>query len=608
MFIDSNEGKKLRRFLFFAFLVLGIFFRIQGLDKESLWEDELAQVFACQDGIQDLSTRIQLHLSPPLHYLFTWFVLRFEGWLPVSLEALVRSPSVLASIATLVVIFFDLTDHPESESNAPLLTFAAVALSTMLIVHGQEARMYSFLFLFSILSWRYLERRNFTGWTIVNVLGIATHYFFPLLIVAQIVAYRGMFLCKLRQTGNLGLGVQLIALLALTPLFFEQLGLVSSIAAYRYGHAADVRFFPAILSEFFFPFSASTLLGGILITLAIVGASTKRTENRIVLVWALVPLLLSWALSFFANITTTKNLIIVLFPTIALIADGIDVLVKKVPLPRVICLAVLTFALLGLHGYSLYFYKTNIHREDFRAAADYIEAKASEEMVLVEYAPWFGPVYLERRGVDPRRVISFSPVHESEAPQKVVFFDMVKTIKPSVLLLRNLAPSFDREVVNLGRFEPIEAFTGLSMYRRSHDPTSVVKFDTEGILSAQVCRKKETGELFLVTRLCCTKRPESTPPDPLFLKIKMDDTPRFRWKVSPFQGAVPEAYWPTHPFAFVATIPLENMGTPQNKLKVSFLDRYQETVAIKKTYQTCDEMMLSGNEPNETTREPAYAR
>jgi hypothetical protein len=184
----------------FALLVAGSFLRFSTIDSRGLWVDEAVTIhqttrslgFAIASQIDDI--------HPPLFHILTWAWIRVWG----AGEVAVRSLSTLFGIAAILAaawvgtLLFD--------RRAGLLAACVVTFSPFHIWYSQEARMYSMLFFFSLMSLGFFalaikrnRLRDWFGYAVMTACGMFVHYFF-LFLVAGEAAYFLLFEVAGRET------------------------------------------------------------------------------------------------------------------------------------------------------------------------------------------------------------------------------------------------------------------------------------------------------------------------------------------------------------------------------------------------------------------------
>jgi uncharacterized membrane protein len=214
-------------------VLVGAALRFYGLDVQSLWNDELSSWEQSHQRTlaEVIAVGVRPDVHPPGYQVLLYYV---ERWLGDSEEAL-RFPSAVAGVLAIVAVFF-LGKQLYSQREG-LIAAALVAFSYQPIYYSQEARAYSFLLLFSILSSHFwfriagrLEARRApdlpsqVGYVACAIVAIYLHYFGLLLVGLQLA---GLFaLCAIRprdlaRVAALGLAVAL-AYAPWLPYFLEE--------------------------------------------------------------------------------------------------------------------------------------------------------------------------------------------------------------------------------------------------------------------------------------------------------------------------------------------------------------------------------------------------
>ncbi|MBD1922883.1 glycosyltransferase family 39 protein [Microcoleus sp. FACHB-831] len=210
------------RFLIVAILVLGIFFRFLNIDKKIYWFDETFTSFRIAGyteteaiaqlseqkviGIEDLQKYQRLNPSktvvdtikglaleepqlPPLYFVLTRFWVQMWGSTPT----VTRSFSALISLLAFPCLYWLCRELFEP----PLVAWVAIAIvavSPFHILYAQEARPYSLWIVTILLSsasllraMRLKTRGNWTLYAITTALGLYTHLFSGLVVIAHAI-------------------------------------------------------------------------------------------------------------------------------------------------------------------------------------------------------------------------------------------------------------------------------------------------------------------------------------------------------------------------------------------------------------------------------------
>ena len=180
----DHKSNKIHYILLGIVLIIGIIIRIWGLWDKSLWIDEMySYLFSSQKTFFGSFVYMFSDLSPPIYYLslYLWLKL-FENS-----EFMIRFPSFLAGIASIIVIYFltKKTFNKQIALGAAILT----GLSPVMLYYSQEARPYSLFALFSIVAVLFwvqiikkinnneeLDTKTLLKYSSFSLLAIFTHY------------------------------------------------------------------------------------------------------------------------------------------------------------------------------------------------------------------------------------------------------------------------------------------------------------------------------------------------------------------------------------------------------------------------------------------------
>ncbi|HAF95397.1 MAG: hypothetical protein A2X34_05225 [Elusimicrobia bacterium GWC2_51_8] len=147
-------NKKRTTIILAILIAAGGFLRFYGLSRESLWFDELFSVLvtsssrmAVVEGFSSVVSTIKnLDTSPPLYYFIPYFIQKYIG----NSEGLLRFPSAVFGFFSILAIYF--TGKRFYSYKEGLIAAGLMAVSGSCINYSQEARPYSLVLLFSILS------------------------------------------------------------------------------------------------------------------------------------------------------------------------------------------------------------------------------------------------------------------------------------------------------------------------------------------------------------------------------------------------------------------------------------------------------------------------
>lgn len=189
-------------------LFFGSALRLYGLDIQSLWHDELATwQISSQKEITDVIKSASTDKHSLAYYVFLFFVEKYIG----DSEVILRLPSALAGILSIFMMFALGTRFYSRKEG--LIAAALVAFAWLPIFYSQEARAYSMLLLFAMIStycWFVLlqQLQNnklkpryliISAYVVSAIIACYLHYFGLLLIALQGLAATIFFLKKRKQ-------------------------------------------------------------------------------------------------------------------------------------------------------------------------------------------------------------------------------------------------------------------------------------------------------------------------------------------------------------------------------------------------------------------------
>ncbi|WP_340817854.1 glycosyltransferase family 39 protein [Methanolobus sp. WCC4] len=174
-------------------LVIGTSMRFYGLDIQSLWVDELYTITNASFSLAYLFDTLSYDVHPPLHNLFLFLWMKLFGDSEVS----VRLPSAMAGFLSMIAMYH----YTKQFYGKNIATSATILLSLTFagIYYSQEARSYSFLLLFSIVSTflfmkivttpeeNKVNYYHYAFYSVIAILISYTHYFGLLLIILQCI-------------------------------------------------------------------------------------------------------------------------------------------------------------------------------------------------------------------------------------------------------------------------------------------------------------------------------------------------------------------------------------------------------------------------------------
>ncbi|HET6351025.1 MAG TPA: glycosyltransferase family 39 protein [Coriobacteriia bacterium] len=184
-------GKRLRALVaLLAITIVGAALRLWTVTSRGLWLDEASQIGQFNGTVWDTIVSQVGGTHPPLYHICMHF---WTHWFGTS-EFALRSMSLCVGVVSIPVAYWAATTI--YDRRVGLLTATVVAFSPYHIWYSQEARMYSMMFLFGLLSLGTfviaLRENTFKRWLIygiVTLFGLFTQYFFLLLLGGQFLYY-----------------------------------------------------------------------------------------------------------------------------------------------------------------------------------------------------------------------------------------------------------------------------------------------------------------------------------------------------------------------------------------------------------------------------------
>jgi len=327
--------------LLFLLISLGSFLRLYKLDNKGLWFDEIGEVIvASSNSISDVLLGASHHLAPPLDYLILHVFLHFGNS-----DFIVRFPSVIFGILSIPLIYKIgklLFGVKEGLIGAFLLSIAP-----MHIWYSQETRMYSLFVFLSLLSLLFFIKAinentvmTWLGFIISTTLNMYTHYFAFFIILIYLLFLivlvfknrdftdKNMFLIQMDKTTLfhfiLSISVVFLFYIPQISILLRQTSGLNGILSY--GLPPTLYFFEMILYKMG-PWNIPGLvayLGLFLYGLWHIFKTEHRDQIILLALWTIVPIMLSFMLTYTRGpMTTERNLIFVLPIFLLLISKGI---------------------------------------------------------------------------------------------------------------------------------------------------------------------------------------------------------------------------------------------------------------------------------------------
>ena len=420
-----------------AIVVAGLALRLSTIATRGLWLDEVVSI---DQAGRSLSAAIMTQVGgvhPPLFHILMHYWIGLFG----TGEVAVRSFALLFGVAAIVAAYW--AARTLFDGRVGLIAAGIVALSPYHIWYAQEARMYTMMLFFGLLSVGCLGlavRRGTPGrWTAyfgVTLLGLFTHYFFAFLVLGEVL-YFLVFevfgrLSALRREGRRStswkrpwrvfsdvpaLGPWLVAMVAMSlalgawvtwAIILPQVTmggspLIGSItsAGLGYGQAAPsfaVRFNDVVLTlvEMTSGFHPEPVMFGLVATwpviiylmLLLLGRLSPMRRETVMLVWCTSGILVVWALGQWqGQVLASRYFMALAAPAGLLVARLLD----RIPLRARTAIALVGIALAVVAWTDQSFDRANMMRYDNREAISYVARNYRAGDAIV-YEPFYTDV------------------------------------------------------------------------------------------------------------------------------------------------------------------------------------------------------------------------
>jgi mannosyltransferase len=227
--------------------LLGAALRFYAIGRQGFWLDEsYSDYLVRQTPGHMLGLIPHLESTPPFYYCVAWVWTRIFGFGPAGLKSL----SALCGTLTVPVAYATARKLLPSP-RAALILAALAACNPMLIWYSQEARAYAMLVLFAattVLAFAYVRERPrrmaVAYWVLACVIALITHYY-ALIVVAPEAAWL-LYEHRRSRAVQLGIGVIILAGLALLPLALQQLSTRNNHWIARASYLMRLRQIPAL--------------------------------------------------------------------------------------------------------------------------------------------------------------------------------------------------------------------------------------------------------------------------------------------------------------------------------------------------------------------------
>jgi len=417
--------------------------RFHLLDAKSFWFDEGVSVaIARLDWYNFARILWRREANMSLYYLFLHFWLHFGGT-----SFFVRSLSVLFAIASVPAIY--LLGQRLFDSRVGLIAAALLAVNAYHIQYSQDARSYSLMVLFCLLSSLYLlksldnpSRRNRAVYIVSSALAIYAQFFAGLLVIAQWLSLKTIERAQIpSQTRS---DWRWIALLASPAIAFVATTGTGPLRWVQRPSLKDLWIFALHLTGngglWLLLACAVACLAALLPLWHTVGTRWpwETWRYRFVVGWLLSPLLFILGLSLIKPLFVPRYFVFCLPALLLLVACGI----ARIRSTALMVPALLLILILSLRGTAAYYKQDlDIQRDDWRAASQYLLTQAQPSDALLFHVPMGRTPYEFYHSLSTP-VLAAPAVLYPRHGDRLTFLDFVE--KPDDAELERLLPQHPR--------------------------------------------------------------------------------------------------------------------------------------------------------------------
>jgi 4-amino-4-deoxy-L-arabinose transferase-like glycosyltransferase len=412
-------------YIVIAIILFGGFLRFYGLDNQSFWNDELASLLISNhDNLSSMMIEdIRPDVHPPGYQIILFYIEKYIG----TSETALRFPSALSGTISLFIIF--LLGKQIYTYKEGIISSALMAVSWCPIYYSQEARAYSMLLLFSLLTtyfWVIILKRlkekkqlpiyhySVLGYVISAIVAIYLHYFGLLLIGLQGICITLILYRKPRAlfySWLIYLPI-VIAYLPWLPIFREHLNRDAI-----WIRPPDITAFIGYIK---FIFNESTTLVFLvvfvfysyLIIRLILNLKQRKNSDApflysdlLVVLWLVGPFMIAYIQSLISSPVLTSRNLIISVPAAFLLLSRSIVLLPFHKLYKAAISLIVASLILGNLLFIMNYY-TKPHKEQFREAAEFLtnHDKLYQQSLIIGYA-WvkdYFNYYFQRSGCQKR--------------------------------------------------------------------------------------------------------------------------------------------------------------------------------------------------------------
>lgn len=287
---------------------------------QSFWRDEAFTYLISKKSLGEIAAITAKDFSPPLYYFVIHFWMKLFG----SSEIVLRSVSLIFFILTVYVAYLFMRDILKIKGTRAELYALFFIITPHIVYYAFEARMYAMFAFLSTLSFYLLFKKNYKWYIFVSLLGLFTHYFMILVVFSQFL-YVFVSKIKLPEKKKILSAVFILAL-AFVPwvVFFVSQHTVSEGFWIKRPPLKALYGLPAALytgfdfdeeysvPDYIPPLNNLIILLPIILAIGSYQAFKKKVSREkliILYLWAIVPGVLSYLVSYYKPLFLSRYLI-----------------------------------------------------------------------------------------------------------------------------------------------------------------------------------------------------------------------------------------------------------------------------------------------------------
>ncbi|WP_276133018.1 glycosyltransferase family 39 protein [Polluticoccus soli] len=406
--------------ILFIILVVAAVLRLYTLASESFWLDELHTMKETNpnggswgDLIHTLQTS---DVHPPLFYVMERLSLKmfgFDEW----------GARILPAIAGIFCVWaIYLLGKEILNKSLGLIAAAVLAVNYYNILFSQEARDYTFLWLFTTLSYLFflklckrLKTIDAIWWVISTVLLLYSHYYSLIVLICQGVLFAIFFFTEKENKKRFFtiFAISAVAIIVLYSPWIPAMRAASKIQSF-WSAPVEQNFYLLYFNEYFgysafLNFFLYLFVISFIVNVMLEYSPTNDLKSNPVIfsfIFVFISIFLSYSIPYIRGVLVVPMLVtrytIIMVPSLILaIAFGIQLI--KTPIVRYIFLTLfVSFSV--FHLVKVRHYYSNAEKEQFREVTQVVTSQPSHHLLINGLTGWHQSYYLQKFGYRGRLI------------------------------------------------------------------------------------------------------------------------------------------------------------------------------------------------------------